>query len=247
MSLENQKKKKMDMSKASRGIWLVKVPNYVAQMWEQAPNDMQVATMRMEKSGDDKEPAKVKLILSQDLMQLAPDKLLASEHDLKLCKAIKGARLTGIFSTVDDTDSVMEGWVTHKMECLPICNAQYLKMKQQSIRGVRPMRSAEALNHIVKSYKPVSNHAHNKDDGKRRKDATKVLSKENIMDMLFQAFEKHQYYTLKDLQFITKQSVFVLKAILKDIGDYSKDPAHRQMWELKEEYRHYQKPESETK
>ncbi|KRF79319.1 general transcription factor IIF subunit 2 isoform X2 [Drosophila virilis] len=144
MSLENQKKKKMDMSKASRGIWLVKVPNYVAQMWEQAPNDMQVATMRMEKSGDDKEPAK-------------------------------------------------------------------------------------------------------KDDGKRRKDATKVLSKENIMDMLFQAFEKHQYYTLKDLQFITKQSVFVLKAILKDIGDYSKDPAHRQMWELKEEYRHYQKPESETK
>lgn len=161
MSQENQKKKKMDMSKASRGIWLVKVPNYVAQMWQQAPNDMQVATMRMEKSGDDKEPAKVKLILSQDLMQLAPDKLLASEHDLKLCKAIKGARLTGIFSTIDDTDSVMEGWVTHKMECLPICNAQYLKMKQQSIRGVRPMRSAEALNHIVKSYKPVSNHAHN--------------------------------------------------------------------------------------
>lgn len=66
------------------------------------------------------------------------------------------------------------------------------------------------------------------------------------MDMLFQAFEKHQYYTLKDLQFITKQSVFVLKAILKDIGDYSKDPAHRQMWELKEEYRHYQQPD-ETK
>lgn len=162
MAQEAIKKKKMDLSKAERGIWLVKVPNYVAELWEKSPSEMQVATMRMQKSETgNTEPAKVNLILSPELMQMAPGKPIAAEHELKLCKTIKGARLTGIFSTIDDSDSAMEGWITHKMECLPVCNDQYLKMKQHSLRGVKPTRVAEPLNNIVKNYKPVSNHAHN--------------------------------------------------------------------------------------
>lgn len=76
-----------------------------------------------------------------------------------------------------------------------------------------------------------------------------MVSRESVMNMLFQAFEKHQYYTLKDLQFITKQSYCVLKAILKEIADYSKSSSHKKMWELKPEYCHYdrKKPEKEVK
>ncbi|KAM8713634.1 hypothetical protein ACLKA7_013885 [Drosophila subpalustris] len=245
MSQENPKKRKMDMSKASRGIWLVKVPNYVAKIWDKSPSDMQVATLRMESSMDAVEPAKVKLLLSDQVINLDPEKMITSEHELKLSKSARATQLTGIFSTVNDEEPAMEGWITHKMECHPVCNAQYFMMKQQSLKSIKQQRTAEPLNNIVKNFKPVSSHIHNREDSKRKKDAgCRSLSKEAIMELLFQAFEKHQYYSLKDLAFITKQSIFVLKTILKDIGDYSKNPAHKQMWELKEEYRHYQTPDS---
>lgn len=57
--------------------------------------------------------------------------------------------------------------------------------------------------------------------------------------MLFNAFEKHQYYNIKDLVKITKQPVTYLKEILKEVCDYNMKNPHKNMWELKREYRHY--------
>ncbi|ALC41332.1 TfIIFbeta [Drosophila busckii] len=244
MSEENSRKRKTDMKLNSRSMWLVKMPNYVAQMWEQAPSDMEVATVRMQTG---KSPVQVQLILSKELLALSPTQPIATELDLKISKSPSSAQRAGIFSTGDGETSI-EGWVSHKMDCQPVCNAKYFEMKKESLRTSKHQRGAEPLVNFVKNYKPVSNHIENIEDAKRRKEAAgKCLNKETIMELLFQAFEKHQYYTLKDLQFITKQSTFILKAILKDIGDYGKDPAHKLMWELKEEYRHYQRQETSSK
>jgi len=117
MSQENQKKRKVNMSKASRGIWLVKVPNYVAKIWDKSPSDMHVATMRVESSSDDLEPPKVKLLLSEELVNLEPDKLIAREHEIKASNSLRGTQSTGIISTVNDEEPAMEGWISHKMEC----------------------------------------------------------------------------------------------------------------------------------
>lgn len=59
------------------------------------------------------------------------------------------------------------------------------------------------------------------------------------MEKLFSAFEKHQYYTLKDLVHITQQPVIYLKSILKDVCIYNKKNPHKNTYELKPEYRHY--------
>lgn len=86
-----------------------------------------------------------------------------------------------------------------------------------------------------------------------------------MLEMLFSAFEKHQYYNLKDLVRITNQPVvservefktyhgqqfkfnqtsFVLlqgylKEVLKEVCNYCVKNPHKNMWELKPEYRHY--------
>ena len=39
-------------------------------------------------------------------------------------------------------------------------------------------------------------------EGKKARD-----DKESVMEMLFSAFEKHQYYNIKDLQKITRQPI----------------------------------------
>lgn len=85
-----------------------------------------------------------------------------------------------------------------------------------------------------------------REDNKRKKEAaSKAVSRESIKGMLFQAFEKHQYHSLKDLQMLTKQSAGVLKSTLKEIGNYNKNSAHKKMWELKPEYCHYGRKKSQ--
>lgn len=57
--------------------------------------------------------------------------------------------------------------------------------------------------------------------------------------MLFNAFEKHQYYNIKDLVTLTNQPISYLKEILKEICEYSVKNPHKNTWHLKPEYRHY--------
>jgi transcription initiation factor TFIIF subunit beta len=73
-----------------------------------------------------------------------------------------------------------------------------------------------------------------KTDGKKSR-----TDKTAVMDMLFNAFEKHQYYNIKDLVNITNQPISYLKEILKEICEYSVKNPHKNTWHLKAEYRHY--------
>ncbi|KAJ8670841.1 hypothetical protein QAD02_002100 [Eretmocerus hayati] len=75
-----------------------------------------------------------------------------------------------------------------------------------------------------------------KAEGKKIRD-----DKDVVLDMLFAAFEKHQYYNIKDLVKITRQPVVYLKEILNEVCNYNLKNPHRNMWELKPEYRHYRK------
>lgn len=54
--------------------------------------------------------------------------------------------------------------------------------------------------------------------------------------MLFKAFEKHQYYYLKDLEKITKQPVGYLKDILRDIAVFNSKAPNKNMWQVNFEY-----------
>lgn len=81
-----------------------------------------------------------------------------------------------------------------------------------------------------------------KAEGKKARD-----DKEAVLDMLFAAFEKHQYYNIKDLVKITKQPITYLKEILNEVCNYNSKNPHRNMWELKPEYRHYKEQQAEAK
>lgn len=65
--------------------------------------------------------------------------------------------------------------------------------------------------------------------------------------MLFNAFEKHQYYNIKDLVEVTNQPISYLKEILKEYCVYSVKNPHKNMWNLKPEYRHYSNDKKDEK
>lgn len=251
--------KELDLSNASRGVWLVKVPKYINQRWEKAAGNVEVGKLRISKSAGQK--AVVTLALSDFLLaQDAGQSTIPKDHRLDV--QIVERQTLGVFShsVPTNTDAVvpeteklcLEGKIQQKLECKPYADKGYMLLKAETFRkAAQPMRKVQQLDRIVQNYKPVANHKHNieyeekkKAEGKKARD-----DKDAVLEMMFAAFEKHQYYNIKDLVRITKQPVTYLKEILKEVCDYNIKNPHKNMWELKPEYRHYkdQPPEKANK
>ncbi|XP_016089255.1 general transcription factor IIF subunit 2-like [Sinocyclocheilus grahami] len=143
-----------------------------------------------------------------------------------------------------DYKLALEGMVVQRAECRPAVSESYMKLKKLQIEeSTKPLRFSQKLEKaITTNYKPVSNHSHNVEYEKRKKEEGKRAraDKQKVLEMLFSAFEKHQYYNIRDLVDITKQPVIYLKEILREIGVYNSRGPHKSTWELKPEYRHYE-------
>ncbi|EDW96835.1 general transcription factor IIF subunit 2 [Drosophila teissieri] len=250
--------KDLDLSNAGRGVWLVKVPKYIAQKWEKAPTNMDVGKLRINKTPGQK--AQVSLSLTPAVLALDPEEKIPTEHVLDVSQVTK--QTLGVFSHMAPSDGkenstssasqpdneklYMEGRIVQKLECRPIADNCYMKLKLESIRKAsEPQRRVQPIDKIVQNFKPVKDHAHNIEYRERKKAEGKKArdDKNAVMDMLFHAFEKHQYYNIKDLVKITNQPISYLKEILKDVCDYNMKNPHKNMWELKKEYRHYKTEE----
>uniref|UniRef100_A0AAG5DE24 General transcription factor IIF subunit 2 n=1 Tax=Anopheles atroparvus TaxID=41427 RepID=A0AAG5DE24_ANOAO len=240
--------KELDLSNAGRGVWLVKVPKYMANKWEKAPGNIEVGKLKISKQVGQK--AQVSLTLSDAVINIDPSEEIPRDHRLDVSVVTK--QTLGVFShaittTRDDPvpeceKQYMEGRIVQKLECRPYADNCYMKMKLESIRKAsQPARQVKSLEKIVHNYKPVSDHKHNIEDRERKKAEGKKSrdDKNAVLDMLFNAFEKHQYYNIKDLVKITRQPISYLKEILKEVCDYNMKNPHKNMWELKKEYRHY--------
>uniref|UniRef100_A0A7N8WIV6 General transcription factor IIF subunit 2 n=1 Tax=Mastacembelus armatus TaxID=205130 RepID=A0A7N8WIV6_9TELE len=133
------------------------------------------------------------------------------------------------------------GMVVHRAECRPVVSDNYMKLKKLQIKeSTKPQRLSQQLERAVTTvFKPVANHDFNVEYDRKKKSEGKMVRAERqvVLDMLFSAFEKHQYYNIKDLVDITKQPVTYLKEIMREIGTYNSKGAHKSTWELKPEYR----------
>ncbi|GFR80556.1 general transcription factor IIF subunit 2-like [Elysia marginata] len=121
----------------------------------------------------------------------------------------------------------VEGKVMQRAECHPIVDSNYRLMKKEQMQAHNtPQRQMK-----------------NEDKKSKKTEKRSRAEKDKVMDILFNAFEKHQFYNIKDLMGITKQPVPYLKEILKEICNYNVTAPHKHMWELKPEFRHYKTSE----
>merc|ERR1712013_438772 len=138
-------------------------------------------------------------------------------------------------------------WVW-RAECCPNNGTLYSQIKKEAISNAgKPVRQMQRLDKHVKTFKPIANHAANLEHERRKKvDGKKMRDdKDKVQEILFALFEKHQYYNIKDLAHETRQPMAYLREILNEVCVYSVKPPHRNMWELKPEYRHYKQDEEE--
>ena len=86
--------KELDLSNAGRGVWLVKVPKYIANKWEKAPGNIDVGKLRIKKTPGQK--AQVSLSLSDAVMNLEPAEKIPKDHRLDVSVVTK--QTLGVFS-----------------------------------------------------------------------------------------------------------------------------------------------------
>lgn len=247
----NSNERDLDCTNAKRGIWLVKVPKYLSSRWQKAPPKTEVGRLKIK--GAVGKPD-IKFTLNDEIVNMKDptEKTgIPKEHQFAISKISN--QTLAVFSSLKNDNSCgsevqtgsglfMEGHVVRKGECRPMGDDQYMKLKMHTIiQASQPERQVKHLKKIVQTYKPISDHKSNiefelkkKAEGKKSRE-----DKDKVMDLLFSAFEKHQYYNLKDLEKITHQPVPYLKEILKEICNYNAKNPHKNMWELKPEYRHY--------
>ncbi|NXN92253.1 T2FB factor, partial [Rhinopomastus cyanomelas] len=231
--------------KQNTGMWLVKVPKYLSHQWNKASGRGEVGKLRIVKNQGRTE---VSFTLNEELANInniggKPASVSAPREHPFLLQSVGGQTLTVFTESLVDKFA-LEGMVVQRAECRPAASENYMKLKRLQIEeSSKPVRLSQQLDKAVTTnYKPVANHQYNieyerkkKEDGKRAR-----ADKQQVLDMLFSAFEKHQYYNIKDLVDITKQPVIYLKEILREIGIYNVKGTHKNTWELKPEYRHYQ-------
>lgn len=131
-----------------------------------------------------------------------------------------------------------------KGECRPTGDMMYMNLKCDSFRkAAQPTRLVQQLDRAVVTFKPINVHKAEVEFEQKRKSEGKKARDERgkVADVVFSAFEKHQYYPFKDLVQITNQPAPYLKEILNEYCVYISKGAHKNTWELKPEYRHYNK------
>ncbi|XP_078736230.1 general transcription factor IIF subunit 2 [Lampetra fluviatilis] len=250
-------------AKLNRGLWLVKVPKYLSQQWGKATERGEVGKLKISKGQGKTE---VSFVLSEELAgggvqgTSAKSTAISTPRDHVLALQGVAGQSLGVFtegSSGKQTDATsgnvvydklfLEGVVVQRADCRPVVGESYMKMKRMQIEeSSKPMRLSQQLEKAVTTnYKPVANHQYNIAFDRRKKEEGKRAraDKQQVLDMLFSAFEKHQYYNIRDLVDITKQPVTYLKDILREIGIYNVKGTHKNTWELKPEYRHYQSDE----
>ncbi|XP_014245049.1 general transcription factor IIF subunit 2-like [Cimex lectularius] len=248
----------LDLLNSGRGVWLVKVPKYISNRWEKAPGNVEVGKLKISRHSGHR--SQVSLSLSDAVLNLKQPGEQPIPKDHRLDVSLVTRQTLGVFSHYNpkgkDPDSVipdneklsLEGKIVQKLECRPYADNCYMKLKLESIRKASvPTRQVKQLDKVVQNFKPVSDHKHNIEYEERKKSEGKKArdDKEVVLEMIFAAFEKHQYYNIKDLVTKTKQPVVYLKEILKEVCNYNLKNPHKNMWELKPEYRHYKEPSNE--
>ncbi|XP_055329502.1 general transcription factor IIF subunit 2-like [Paramacrobiotus metropolitanus] len=224
----------LDATNSGRPLWLVKVPKYLSQAWENSTEE-NVATIFISRDAGKNLNVKMKS------KPCATNDKIPSEYEICL-RPITDQKMAVMSQSAEASSLAMDGHFNRRADARPAAGGpEYMKLKREQIKvALKPVRVTKMAEHVV-NFKPVAQHVHNiEEEQKRRPEAKKLRDeKDVVVEKLLSAFEQHQYYNIKDLATITNQPVGYLKEILREFCVYNTKNPHRNMWELKPEYRHY--------
>lgn len=229
----------IDTGSAGRRVWLVKVPDYLAERLADLEEDnLELGVVRATPSAGGG-PANVKLILSS----AGPCGDLPLEYSLQLGKCDQTMHL--FCEDLAGRAVMVEGKVEQECQLKPVLNEQYRDiMRKRNEHANKPKRSVQMVDsttdHIQMGLIPHVSEYEMLMKKKRRYEPElrkERLPREEVLDILFRAFERLPHWTFKALVDHTQQPSSYLKDLLGEIAIYNTRGPYKNLYELRPEYK----------
>ncbi|PVU90070.1 hypothetical protein BB561_005037 [Smittium simulii] len=245
----------LNIAELDTRVWLVKVPEFLAKKWrEQKDSGIELGKIRIYNTPDE-QGKNISLLLEDD----NSNKNLPKEYHLNVIN--KTVKNMFVFSEDRDPDEELKptslaayknvstslvGTIHHECTVEPKLDEQYQEiMRQRVFNASKSVRTVQILGGTHKSSNLFSPGLTSKNAifGSRRKGLlgntdlrTERMPRNELIDMLFGAFEKYQYWTFKGLVEYSRQPSTFLKEVLSDIAILNKRGPYSSMYSLKPEF-----------
>lgn len=239
MSPETTNPKILDLNLLERGVWLVKVPKYISKRWQKSSSSKPIGTLEISRLNPGK--PKVSVNLSDHIVSMEMDTTDKISKEYELFSSNMTNQTLTVFSHKNNNEKInLQGQIAKRFDLKPKMTDTYLQMKMENIKkACEPKKKTVLLAKTVNNFTPNWKKLNYADD--KQKHETKMVRQDTdiVQGMLFKLFEKHQFYRIQDLVRLTQQPITHVKEIMREIGDFNLKYPNKNMWQLKEEYRHY--------
>eukprot|EP00741_Cyanophora_paradoxa_P020184 tig00000219_g19483.t1 len=238
----------LSTAKEKRRVWLVKIPNFLADSWAQcSQSDLELGRVKMIPDGEGR-PPKMRLILknppSQERQVLESFAKFPKEYDLQLLSA-EGSDALQILSTTREegggVSHAIEGTVDQRLDVKPQNTPEYRALCRErqlkSTTHLRQVKTIDAIEHKRTAFvKPISAAMAKKMRQEKAYAAKRErVSKDEAINRILSAFESQPAMNIKDLSEKTDQPMNYLKEIMKDVCVNIRTGPNRGLYELKPE------------
>ena len=238
----------IDISSGATSMWLVKVPAFLMQEWQSAPAGSTLGSINIEHMQSDTVP--------NVSLQLDSSSQLPKHYQVK---HIGRPESTFAFTEEVAQDPADEakalsitGTVQFEFHATPVIDDDYRsimrKRKEMSESGARSTQIIEAkgelqsVQNVSKKFldsasiqAPSAMIVHKK---RRAEDFRRDrLPREELVELLFKAYQKKEHWSLKEIQEVVNQPVAYLKEILAELCVYIPRGPYKNLYQLKAEYK----------
>ena len=222
-----------------RRVWLLKVPNFLYDHWTEAtvPNT-DLGVVRVESKPGEAPQISLSLNTGEPGAENIPKSYKLSY--------MKNPQSRFVFAENEEGKAVsIAGKIQYEFNVNPEFNDEYRKiMKERSHYGSLPRRTTQFVDESRSTTKfnilaPINEAKLLQRAAKRRTspDSRKErLPKPELMDLLFRAFEREKYWSLRSLSDYSNQPSVYLKEILGEIADFNTRGPYKGMFQLKAEF-----------
>ncbi|KAG0440582.1 General transcription factor IIF subunit 2 [Dictyocoela muelleri] len=211
----------LDTRKSEVSIWLVKFPSFLAEKIKNY-DELDIGTLQIIPATKNTPP------ITKFLIKNMPD--LPQEYELTF------TNIENNLYVIDDDK--IEGRITRQCRVQPVLNKEYFEFQKLRSVNLQKTRSTRVI-HYQDKVKPSASEV-DIIARKRRKyiseNKRERLEKNEAIDLIFGAFEKHSLWSVKDLSDFTGQPVAYVQELVDELCT-PKRTDYRNLYELKPEYR----------
>lgn len=220
----------VDSKKSDVTVWLAKFPPYLAQKILELPNDTNIGALTINKSNTKRD---FSLILSTDFANAG----IPVDYTVQLTDISKNMYVLKM-NKANDKSVKIDGSIKKECKVCPVINEKYFAFKRSQKKSKVLFKTQDDVQNadMVKELEALAKKRKRMLQEKKRE----RMDKNEVMDILFRAFETNESWTVKELADFSGQPVAYINEIMPEVGVLNKKD-QRNVWELKDEYKFMKK------